>query len=57
LAYHIIILDEIFPKKELKFEDVKEEINNTLTNFELDSYFNELKSSLDQQILDGFSNY
>ncbi len=55
LAYHIIILDEIFPEKELKFDEVKNEINNTLTNFELDNYFNELKSSLDQQILDGFS--
>jgi len=55
LAYHIIILDEIFPKKELKFDEVKNEINNTLTNFELDNFFNELKLSLDQQILDGFS--
>ncbi|MDC3178302.1 SurA N-terminal domain-containing protein [Pelagibacteraceae bacterium] len=55
LAYHIIMLDEIFPEKELKFDEVKNEINNTLTNFEVDNYFNELKSSLDQQILDGFS--
>ncbi len=55
LAYHIIILDEIFPEKEFKFDDVKDEINNRLTNFEVDNYFNELKSSLDQQILDGFS--
>jgi hypothetical protein len=55
LAYHIIILDEIFPEKELKFDEVKNEINNTLTNFEVGNYFNELKSSLDQQILDGFS--
>ena len=55
LAYHIIILDEIFPEKELKFDEVKNEINNTLTNFEVDNYFIELKSSLDQQILDGFS--
>ncbi len=55
LAYHIIILDEIFPEKELKFDEVKNEIKNTLTNFEVDNYFNELKSSLDQQILDGFS--
>ncbi len=55
LAYHIIILDEIFPEKELKFDEAKNEINNSLTNFEVDNYFNELKSSLDQQILDGFS--
>ena len=54
LAYHIIILDEIYQEKELKFDEVKDEINNTLTNFELDNYFIELKSSLDQQILDGF---
>lgn len=55
LAYHIIILDEIFPEKELTFDEVKNEINNTLINFEVENYFNELKSSLDQQILDGFS--
>ena len=55
LAYHIIILDEIFPEKELKFDEVKNDINNTLINFELDNYFIELKSSLDQQILDGYS--
>ncbi len=55
LAYHIIILDEIFQEKELKFDEVKNEINDTLTNFEVDNFFNELKSSLDQQILDGFS--
>ncbi len=55
LAYHIITLDEIFPEKELGFDEVKNEINNTLTNFEVDNYFNDLKSSLDQQILDGFS--
>ncbi len=55
LAYHIIILDEILPEKELKFDQVKNEINNTLINFEVDNYFIELKSSLDQQILDGFS--
>ncbi len=55
LAYHIIILDEIFLEKELKFDEVKDEISNTLTNFELDNFFNELKLSLDQQILDGFS--
>ena len=55
MAYHIIILDEIFSEKELKFDEVKNEINNTLINFEVDNYFNELKSSLDQQILDGFS--
>ena len=55
LAYHIIILDEILPQKELKFDEVKDKINNTLINFELDDYFNELKLSLDQQILDGYS--
>ena len=54
LAYHIIILDEIYPEKELTFDEVKNEIINTLTNFELDNYFNELKSNLDQQILDGY---
>ena len=51
LAYHIIILDEIFVEKELKFNEVKNEINNTLTNFEVDNYFNELKSNLDQSMI------
>ena len=55
MAYHIIILDEIYPEKELNFNEVKDEINNTLINFELDNYFIELKSSIDQQILDGYS--
>tara|TARA_B100000674_G_C37908164_1_gene947197 strand:+ start:1 stop:1821 length:1821 start_codon:yes stop_codon:yes gene_type:complete len=55
LAYHIIILDDIYPEKKLIFSEVKDEISNTLTNFEVDNYLNELKSNLDRQILDGFS--
>ena len=55
LAYHIIILDEIFPEKVSLFDEVKDEIKNTLIDFELNNYFNELKLSLDQQILDGYS--
>ena len=55
LAFHIIILDEIYPAKQSEFDEVKKEIANNLINFELDNYFNELKLSLSQQILDGYS--
>tara|TARA_B100000989_G_C19456246_1_gene434142 strand:- start:65 stop:1123 length:1059 start_codon:yes stop_codon:yes gene_type:complete len=55
LAYHIIILEEIYPSEELTFDEVKNEINDTLTNFELDNFYNGLKTSLDNQILDGYT--
>ncbi len=55
LAYHIIILDEIYPEKQLEFDEVKNEISNDLINFELDNFFKELKASLAQQILNGYS--
>ena len=55
LAFHIIILDEIYPAKQSEFDEVKKEITNNLINFELDSFFSELKLSLSQQILDGYS--
>ncbi len=54
LASHIIILDEIIPERQLPFEDVKYDIKNTLTNIELDNFFNELKISINQQILNGY---
>ena len=57
LAHHIIILDEIYPERLLEYNEVKNEIKDTLTSFELDSFFNELKTSLDQQIVDGYTIY
>ncbi len=55
LADHIIILDAIESKREPNFDDVKEEIKSTLTNVQLDNFFNDLKSQINQQILNGFS--
>ena len=54
LASHIIILDEIIPERQLPFEDVKYDIKDTLTNIELDNFFNELKITINQQILNGY---
>ena len=55
LAHHIIILDNIIDEKQLLLDDVSNEIKNILTNVQTDNYFNELKTLVDQQILDGFS--
>ncbi len=55
LAYHIIILDEIYLEKELSFNEVKNEIKNNLINFELDNFYIELKLGIDQQIVNGYS--
>ncbi len=55
LADHIIILDAIEAKSEPNFDDVREEIKSTLTNVQLDNFFNDLKSRINQQILNGFS--
>ena len=55
LAQHIIVLDNIINEKQLLLDDVSNEIKNILTDIQLDNYFNELKTLIDQQILDGFS--
>ena len=55
LANHIVILNEISPEKIANFDDVREKIRNTLTNVQLDNYFNDLKLKINQQILDGYS--
>ncbi len=55
LANHIIILNDISPEKIANFDEVKEKIRNTLTNVQLDNYFNDLKLKINQQILDGYS--
>ena len=55
LAHHIILLDNIIDEKQLLLDDVSNEIKNILTNVQTDNYFNELKTLVDQQILDGFS--
>ena len=55
LAHHIIILDKIDIEKEPMLNDVSEKIKTTLTKVKLDNYFNDLKSNINQKILDGFS--
>ena len=55
LANHIIILNDISPEKIANFDEVREKIRNTLTNVQLDNYFNDLKLKINQQILDGYS--
>ncbi len=55
LAYHIIILDNISLKRDQTLDEVYNEINDTLSNVELDNFFNNLKLKISQQILDGLS--
>ncbi len=55
LAHHIIILNKIEFEKEPSIDDVSEIIKNTLTEIQLDNFFNDLKLKINQQIIDGFS--
>ncbi len=55
LAYHIIILENIVIEIEPSLEDVAEIIKDTLTNVQLDNFFNDLKLKINQQILNGLS--
>lgn len=55
LAYHLIILDEIKESKIQSIEDSRENIKNTLTEVQLNNYFNDLKLQIEQQILQGYS--
>ncbi len=55
LAYHIVILDDILLQKDAVLNDAKNIIKETLTNVELDNYFNDLKLKINQQLLNGYS--
>ncbi len=55
LAYHIIIVTEIIPEKQKKFNDVIEEIQTTILSSELNNFFNELKTDINNQIISGSS--
>ncbi len=55
LAHHIIVLNSIIPEKQPKLNEVFDEIKDTLTQVELDNFYNDLKLKINQQILDGFS--
>ena len=55
LANHIIVLDEINKKREQTIDEVNDTIKNTLTEVQLGNFINDLKSKINQQILNGFS--
>ena len=55
LAKHLIILQSIEPPRQLKFDEVKENIKKTITTIELNNYYINLKNQASEKILDGKS--
>ena len=55
LAHHIIILDKITKQKNLTINEAYEEIKDSLTNVQVNNFYNDLKLKISQQILDGDS--
>ena len=55
IAKHIIILQSIEPERQLKFDEVKENIKNTITIIELNNYFIDIKNQASEKILNGKS--
>ena len=55
IAKHIIILQSIEPERQLKFDEVKENIKNTITGIELNNYFIDIKNQASEKILNGKS--
>ena len=53
IAKHIIILQSIEPERQLKFDEVKENIKNTITAIELNNYFTDIKNQASEKILNG----
>ena len=53
IAKHIIILQSIDPERQLKFDEVKENIKNTITAIELNNYFIDIKNQASEKILNG----
>ena len=53
IAKHIIILQSIEPERQLKFDEVKENIKNTITGIELNNYFIDIKNQASEKILNG----
>ena len=53
IAKHIIILQSIEPERQLKFDEVKENIINTITTIELNNYFTDIKNQASEKILNG----
>lgn len=55
LANHIIVLLDIKKEYQKKLEDVKQDIASTILNVELSNYFEELKNTVSQEIIEGES--
>ncbi len=55
IAKHIIILQSIETARQLKFDEVKENIKNTITAIELNNYFTDIKNQASEKILNGKS--
>ena len=53
IAFHVIILDNISYEKQSLYGEVEEEIKLTLTDIQLNNFFNDLKLKINQQILNG----
>ena len=53
IAFHVIILDNISYARQSSYDEVEEEIKLTLTNIQLNNFFNDLKLRINQQILNG----
>ena len=55
LAKHLIVLQSIEPAKQLEFNEVKENIESTITRIELNNYFTDFKNQASEKILNGKS--
>jgi peptidyl-prolyl cis-trans isomerase D len=55
LAKHIVVLNNIYPKKQATLNESKQEITDTLLQVEVESFVIDLKNKISQQILDGLS--
>jgi len=52
---NIILLHSISPSKQLKLEDVKEDIKKTITSLETNNYFLEIINQISEKVLNGES--
>ena len=55
IANHIIILEDISEARNQTLDEVSDNIIKTLTDVQLDNFYNDLKLKVNQNILDGYS--
>ena len=53
IAFHIVVLKNIEPKKQLSFEEVKNDIKEDISNIDTTNYLIDLENNIAQDILDG----